>query len=105
MHSGPLQHSKIIGFDFQIIGQHASAEQDNTFEIARNIVDYIARGEYDYTLRDIARKMAPEQILGLTWWNYETLQVIKNPERLPCDVNKLPFPAWPVILSFSRPPK
>lgn len=79
------------------IGQHASAEQENTFQIARNVVDYIAPGEYDYTLRDLADGMPAEKVLGLTWWNPETLSVVKNPERPSIDVNELPFPAWQLI--------
>ncbi|MBP9853254.1 MAG: radical SAM protein [Candidatus Omnitrophica bacterium] len=79
------------------IGQHATAEQENTFQIARNIVDYIARGEYDYTLRDLADGLKNDKVLGLTWWNYDTLSVIHNGDRPSIDVNQLPFPAWQLI--------
>ncbi|MGE0266881.1 MAG: radical SAM protein [Candidatus Omnitrophota bacterium] len=79
------------------IGQHASSEQENTFEIARNVVDYIAAGEYDYTLRDLADGLALDKILGLTWWNADTQTVVKNPDRPSIEVNELPFPAWHLI--------
>ncbi|MCA9393069.1 MAG: radical SAM protein [Candidatus Omnitrophica bacterium] len=79
------------------VGQHASAEAENTFEIGRNVVDFIARGEYDHTVRDLADGVDPGKILGLTWWDSESLQAVKNPDRPPVDVNELPFPAWQLI--------
>jgi radical SAM superfamily enzyme YgiQ (UPF0313 family) len=58
-------------------------------------VDYILRGEYDYTLRDLSNGMPVENILGLSWVN--GLSVSHNPSRSPLDVNELPFPAWELI--------
>ncbi|VAX35029.1 hypothetical protein MNBD_UNCLBAC01-1793 [hydrothermal vent metagenome] len=77
------------------VGQHASAEPENTFEIGQGIVDYILRGEYDFTLRDLADGMDTNKILGMSWW--DGAQVVHNPNRLPLDVNELPFPAWQLI--------
>src|SRR3989338_1502284 len=51
------------------VGQHVSAEQENTFEIGRNIVDYILRGEYDYALRDLANGIEPAKVFGMSWWD------------------------------------
>src|SRR3989338_2908064 len=72
------------------VGQHASAEPDNTFEISGGVVNYILRHEYDYTLRDLADGMAPEKILGMSWINNS--KIIHNPDRPSIDVNELPFP-------------
>src|ERR1700679_1050608 len=47
------------------VGQHATAEIDNTFEIGRGVVDYILPREYDYTLRDLACRITDEWHLGL----------------------------------------
>ncbi len=77
------------------VGQHATAEPKNTFEIGKGIIDYIARGEYDFTLRDLANGLDPKDILGLTWISEG--KVIDNDNRPPCDVNDLPFPAWQLI--------
>ncbi len=77
------------------VGQHTTAEPHNTFEIAKGAVDYILRGEYDYSLRDIASGLAPKDIPGMTW--HDGTNVITNPDRQPVDVNALPFPAWHLI--------
>ena len=77
------------------VGQHVTAEPFNTFEIAKGVVDYILRGEYDYTLRDLASGMAPKDVLGMTW--HDGTKVIENLTRPPLDVNELPFPAWQLI--------
>ena len=73
------------------VGQHATAEVDNTFEIGRGVVDYILPREYDHTLRDLANGVADEKNLGLCW--VKDGKVIKNMPRPEVDVNELPFPA------------
>lgn len=77
------------------VGQHVSAEDENTIEISKGIIDYVLRGEYDYTLRDIANNVEPSQIAGMTW--NKNGQIIKNINRPPLDVTELPFPAWQLI--------
>ena len=78
-----------------LVGQHVTAEPDNTFEISKGTVDYIIRGEYDETLRDLAAGGPPSGIPGLSW--QQGTRVIHNPDRTPLDVNALPFPAWQLI--------
>ena len=60
----------------------------------------VVRGEYDYTLRELAKlagsgwstsKLAG--ILGISYVNHEG-QAIHTPARPYLDVNELPFPAW-----------
>ncbi len=77
------------------VGQHASAEVLDTFRIADGALDYIARGEYDFTLRDLAGKQSTETIPGLSWINKG--QPVNNADRPALDVNELPFPAWHLI--------
>jgi radical SAM superfamily enzyme YgiQ (UPF0313 family) len=77
------------------VGQHATAEVANTFQIGQNAVDYIARGEYDHTLLDLAERKDIASIPGLSWRDH--LNVMDNPPRPPLDVNTLPFPAWHLI--------
>lgn len=77
------------------VGQHATAEPENTFEISGGTVDYILRGEYDHSLRDLANGVADANILGMTWWDGK--KAVSNPPALPVDVNELPFPAWHLI--------
>ena len=77
------------------VGQHVTAEVENTFQIGKGVVDYIFRREYDYTLRDLANGHKVEKVLGLSWWDGE--KVINNPDCPTIDVNELPFPAWQLI--------
>ena len=77
------------------VGQHATAEIDNTFEIAKGVCDYILPREYDYTLRDLANGVPDEKNLGLCW--IKDGKVMKNAPRPDIDVNELPFPAWQLI--------
>jgi len=80
-----------VGF----VGQHVTAEPDNTFEIGRDVVDYILRHEYDYSLRDLADGLSPSRVKGISWWDGKA--VIHNPDYPQIDVNTLPFPAWQLI--------
>lgn len=77
------------------VGQHVTAEPDNTFEISRGAVDYVLRSEYDDALRDLADGMEPGRVLGMSWRDGTT--VTHNPNRPAIDVNALPFPAWQLI--------
>jgi len=77
------------------VGQHVAAEPDNTFKIAEGVVDFILRGEYDYSLRDLANGISPKEILGLSWSMGHLTD--HNPDRGLLDVNELPFPAWQLI--------
>ncbi|MCD4782161.1 MAG: B12-binding domain-containing radical SAM protein [Candidatus Omnitrophica bacterium] len=77
------------------VGQHVSAEVENTFSTAKGVVDYILRGEYDFTLRDIASGQTVSEISGLSW--IDDNKVIHNPQRPLLNMNELPFPAWQLI--------
>ncbi|NLE65116.1 MAG: radical SAM protein [Elusimicrobia bacterium] len=112
------------GCKIAFVGQHVSAEPEDTFEISKGhktpdtrrpsapcsdprvsgvmcpvsetpSLDYILPGEYDHTLRDLASAMATKDVLGLIWYDGE--KVIRNAIRPPLDVNELPFPAWHLI--------
>ncbi|MFA5060085.1 MAG: radical SAM protein [Candidatus Omnitrophota bacterium] len=83
------------GCKVAFVGQHVTAEPDNTFEIGRGTVDYVLHREYDYSLRELADRMDPKSILGMSWW--DKTAVVHNPERPTIDVNELPFPAWQLI--------
>ncbi|MFT5169961.1 MAG: anaerobic magnesium-protoporphyrin IX monomethyl ester cyclase [Lysobacterales bacterium] len=77
------------------VGQHASAVPENTFEISHGVIDYVLRGEYDYSLRDIANGIENSKVLGMTW--SDGGNIIINPDRPALDVTELPFPAWQLI--------
>ncbi len=77
------------------VGQHVTAEVEDTFKIGRGVVDYVLRREYDYALRDLANNVKPADVLGMSWW--DGTQVVNNLDRPTIDVNELPFPAWQLI--------
>ncbi len=75
-----------------LIGPHVTAVPDDTFSHAKGSVDIIARGEYDFTLRDIAKGCPLEQIEGISY--LKDSQIFHNKNHSPLNVNELPFPAW-----------
>ena len=76
-----------------LIGTHATAMPEEVLHTGETKTDVIARGEYDYTLRDIASGRALEEVEGISY--KRNGDVIHNPDRDPIDdVNELPFPAW-----------
>jgi len=75
-----------------LVGQQVSAAVDNTFQISNGAVDIIARGEYDYQLKEIADNLPLAEINGISY--FENDEVRHNPKAPLIDVNELPFPAW-----------
>lgn len=83
---------KDLGSTTVLIGAHASALPEETMRMSEK-VDFIARGEYDYTLRDIASGMNPQHILGVTYRDGN--KIIANEDRPLIDnLDEMPFPAW-----------
>jgi radical SAM superfamily enzyme YgiQ (UPF0313 family) len=76
-----------------LIGPHVTALPAEVLDLAKDKVDMVARGEYDYTLRDIAAGMPLEGVNGISY--RRNGGVVHNPPRpLIEDVDELPFPAW-----------
>lgn len=80
-----------------MVGPHVTVFDQDTLREAAGSVDSVARGEYDYTIRDLARIIAGGQDLssvqGLTWRKGQDIQ--QNPARpLIENLDELPFPAW-----------
>lgn len=76
-----------------LVGPHVSALPDETLELA-NGIDAVARGEYDYTLRELAQAIAsgrgPEGVAGLSYRSEGI--VAHNPDRpLITDLDQIPF--------------
>jgi anaerobic magnesium-protoporphyrin IX monomethyl ester cyclase len=85
-----------------LVGAHASAEPDDTFERAGGCLDVIARGEYDYTLRDLAAGIDMEEVAGISY--VVNGNVAHNPVRpLIENLDELPFPAWHHIDPYDYP--
>ncbi|MFA4889086.1 MAG: radical SAM protein [Candidatus Omnitrophota bacterium] len=86
---------QITGCTTVLVGAHVTAEVRDTFNIAAGAVDVVARGEYDYALRDLSNGVSIKQILGISY--FKDGFVINNPERGLIDVNELPYPAWHLV--------
>ena len=77
------------------VGTHPSALPTETLKEAQD-VDYIARREYEYTLRELVFKLENgvvhlSDVLGLSYRNYDG-EIINNPDRpFIEDLDSLPF--------------
>jgi|GEM_PF-176975 len=79
-----------------MVGPHVSAEPDDTLEKGKEVLDAVARREYDYTLREIASGGDFSGIEGLSYRKNGEIQ--HNPDRpFIEDLDNLPFPAWHFI--------
>jgi anaerobic magnesium-protoporphyrin IX monomethyl ester cyclase len=83
-----------------MIGPHVTAEPETTLERANGAVDVIARGEYDYTLRELAQLRGSgwsttklSKIQGISY-RADNGKAVHTSTRPYLDVNELPFPAW-----------
>jgi radical SAM superfamily enzyme YgiQ (UPF0313 family) len=78
---------------FAMVGTHATATMEETFGLTSHL-DYIARGEYDYTVRDLALSLENGgkivDIPGLAW--RANGNIVYNPQRdFIKNLNDLPF--------------
>jgi len=77
-----------------LVGAHVTAETDDTFKRSDGVVDYIARGEYDYTVAELAENLEPAGVKGLSWRN-PSGEIRHNDQRAFAEnLDALPFPAW-----------
>ncbi len=82
------------------VGPHATAMPDDTLQRANGSLDAVVRGEYDYSLRELAELVSSgwnesqlSRILGISYLNHES-EPVHTPPRPYLNVNDLPFPAW-----------
>ncbi len=79
------------------VGPHVSVFDKATLEDGADAVDSVARGEYDYTVRDLARVVVGggglESVAGLTWRQGGDIHV-NTARSLIEDLDEIPFPAW-----------
>jgi radical SAM superfamily enzyme YgiQ (UPF0313 family) len=85
-----------------MVGPHVSAEPEDTFQNAHGFLDVVTRGEYDYTLRDLAAGNSLEKVQGISY--LAGGKIIHNPARPLIDnLDALPFPAWHHIDPYDYP--
>lgn len=77
-----------------MVGPHASSKPEETLQNAAGAVDVIARGEYDYTVREaILHFDSLSSVLGIDYWNDGN--PAKTQDRpLIKDIDEIPYPAW-----------
>ena len=81
---------------FLLVGTHPSALPEETLRISEKI-DAVARKEYDYIVRDVARMLRegknPNLVAGLTWRRKDG-EIIANPDMdYITDLDEIPFAA------------
>ena len=82
------------------VGPHVTAEPEDTLKRADGALDAVVRGEYDYTLRELAHLAGASwdssrlsEILGISSHD-DDKEVVHTEPRPYLDVNELPFPSW-----------
>ena len=74
-----------------LVGSHVSVLDKEVME-TNEFVDFAARNEYEYTIRDLALGKNPKDILGLTF--RENKKIIRNADRpLLENLDELPWPS------------
>ncbi len=75
-----------------LVGPHVSALPEESLKIDR-LIDVVAYGEYDFTLRDLAAKKPLQNILGIAYRKQNKIHKNK-PRPTIQNLDELPFPAW-----------
>lgn len=80
-----------------MVGPHVSILDEETLRIAGGSVDIIARGEYEYTVRDVVRSLEEggiREVPGISFLD-QAGNYVRTPDRPPIEnLDELPFPAW-----------
>jgi len=82
------------------VGPHVTAEPEDTLRRANGTLDAVVRGEYDYTLCELAQLAGSgwhtsglPEILGISYLDNAD-KLVHTTARPYLKVNELPFPAW-----------
>jgi len=76
-----------VGF----VGAHVAVLPEQTLEAAPNI-DFVARKEFDFTLKEIAEGAPFKDVVGISYRDRTTNEIVNNPERpILTDLDQLPF--------------
>jgi hopanoid biosynthesis associated radical SAM protein HpnJ len=79
------------GMMIGMVGAHAAVLPGPTLDRGRGILDFVARKEFDFTIRDVAEGKSFAEIDGISF-HTEDGRVVHNPEReIIHDMDSLPF--------------
>lgn len=86
--------SRLPGSYIILVGPHVTALPEESLRMSTS-VDAVVRGEYDYTIRDVARLLEnggkPSTVQGLSYWD-QVGTIVHNPDRpFIQDLDALPF--------------
>ena len=77
-----------------MVGPHASAVSEDTLRKAAGLVDVIAIGEYDYTVKDIIENFSNlDKVQGIAYLKNDEFVRTKNRPLIE-NLDELPFPSW-----------
>lgn len=76
-----------IGF----VGAHVAVLPEETLR-ACEALDFVARKEFDFTIKDIAEGCPLPEVAGISYWDRDRHEVVNGPERpLLMNMDELPF--------------
>ncbi|HWE61358.1 MAG TPA: hopanoid biosynthesis associated radical SAM protein HpnJ [Chloroflexota bacterium] len=77
----------LVGF----VGAHVAVLPEETLTACPDL-DFVARAEFDFTIKQIAEEAPFREIAGISYWDRATGQVVHRPERpLLMNMDELPF--------------
>ena len=81
------------------VGPHVTAEPEDTLKRANGTLEAVVRGEYDFTLRELANlgssNWSASRLSGILSISYlDGKEVVHTGPRDFLEVNELPFPSW-----------
>jgi anaerobic magnesium-protoporphyrin IX monomethyl ester cyclase len=86
-------NKEALGGMHVMVGPHVSAAPEDTLRRAGGALDAVCCGEYDYTLRDLAKGVALSECLGLAYLDGDDYHATPRRPYIE-DLDELPFPAW-----------
>lgn len=63
-----------------MVGAHTAVLPGKTLQAGQGLLDFVARKEFDFTIRDVAEGMPFAEIAGISYWSEEG-KVVHNAER------------------------
>ncbi|MGI8550945.1 MAG: hopanoid biosynthesis associated radical SAM protein HpnJ [Dehalococcoidia bacterium] len=77
----------MVGF----IGAHVAVLPEETLRACTSL-DFVARKEFDFTIKEIAEGRPLSEVEGVSWWDRDRDEIVNQPERpLLMNMDELPF--------------
>jgi hopanoid biosynthesis associated radical SAM protein HpnJ len=77
----------MVGF----VGAHVAVLPEETLRVCPSL-DFVARKEFDFTIKEIAEGALLSEVMGVSYWDRDTNEIVHGPERpILTDMDQLPF--------------